>query len=76
MLKFLMKTRHQQINRGKSMPPAQFSKLVDQILRVIAIAMGIGAATLIALNAISIEYAVIMLGIGIAVIALERITEQ
>jgi hypothetical protein len=57
------------------MSPAA-TKMVDMILRVIGVVMGIAAVSLLALHIITIEDAVILLGIGIVAIALERLSES
>lgn len=52
------------------------TKMVDMILRVIGVVMGIAAVSLLALHIITIEDAVILLGIGIVAMALERLSES
>ena len=48
------------------------SNIADFILRAIAVAMGIATVTLMSLGSISLENAVVLLGVGIIAIALER----
>lgn len=52
------------------------TKFVDLILQVIAVVMGIAAITLIALNLITAENAVILLSVGMLAMALERLSEK
>jgi hypothetical protein len=55
---------------------SQTSNTVDLILRVIAIVMGISSVALLVLHMITSENAIILLGIGIVAMALERLTEK
>lgn len=52
------------------------SSTIDLILRVIGVAMGIAAVALIATRLISVENAIILLGIGIVAMALERLPDR
>lgn len=52
------------------------SKMMDMILRVIGVVMGIAAVALLALNIITTKDAIILLGIGIVAMALERLSES
>lgn len=54
----------------------QTSKIVDQTLRVIAVAMGISAVLLLLTKSITVENAVVLLGIGIIAMALEHLSEN
>ena len=54
----------------------QNSTTIDLILRVIAVVMGIASVALLALEMITTDNAVILLGIGIVAMALERLTEK
>jgi hypothetical protein len=49
---------------------------IDLILRVIGVAMGIAAVALMATRLISVENAIILLGIGIVAMALERLPDK
>lgn len=53
---------------------AKISNSVDLVLRAIAVAMGIATVTLMSLGTISIEDAVVLLGIGVIAMALERMS--
>lgn len=50
------------------------SNTIDLVLRAIAVAMGIATVTLMSLGTISIENAVVLLGVGVIAIALERMS--
>lgn len=52
------------------------SNIVDLTLRVIGVSMGIASVTLMLIRAITVETAVILLGIGIVSMGLERLTEK
>lgn len=52
------------------------TNMVDLILRVIAVSMGIASVALIAMNMITVENAIILLGIGMVAMALERLSEK
>ena len=52
------------------------TNVVDLILRVISVCMGIGAVALLATKMITVDNAVILLGIGMVAMALERLTEN
>ena len=52
------------------------AKMMDMILRVIGVVMGIAAVALLALNIITVKDAVLLLGIGIVAMALERLSES
>ncbi len=52
------------------------SSTIDLMLRVIGVAMGIAAVALIATRLISVEHAIILLGIGIVAMALERLPDR
>jgi hypothetical protein len=54
----------------------QTSNTIDLILRVIAVVMGIASVALLGMEMITVENAVILLGIGIVATALERLTEK
>ena len=49
---------------------------IDLILKVIGVAMGIAAVALMATRLISVENAIILLGIGIVAMALERLPDE
>ena len=53
---------------------AKMSNSVDLVLRAIAVAMGIATVTLMSLGTISIDDAVVLLGIGVIAMALERMS--
>ncbi len=50
------------------------STTVDMVLRVLSIAMGIAAVALLALEVITVENAIFLLGIGLIASALERLS--
>jgi len=52
------------------------ASMIDLILRVIGVAMGIAAVALMATRLISVENAIILLGIGIVAMALERLPDK
>ncbi|MBT3241004.1 MAG: hypothetical protein HN357_08955 [Chloroflexi bacterium] len=52
------------------------TNMMDLILRVISVSMGISAVALLAMKMITVENAVILLGIGIVAISLERLSEK
>ena len=54
----------------------QNSNTIDLILRVIAVVMGMAAVALLAMEMITTDNAIILLGIGIVAMALERLTEK
>lgn len=54
----------------------RISNIVDLTLRVIGLSMGIAAVILMLINAITVETAVIILGIGIVAMGLERLSEK
>lgn len=53
---------------------AKMFNSIDLVLRAIAVAMGIATVTLMSLGTISIEDAVVLLGIGVIAMALERMS--
>ena len=53
---------------------AKISNSIDLVLRAIAVAMGIATVPLMSLGTISIEDAVVLLGIGVIAMALERMS--
>ena len=56
--------------------PRKFDEMVSLVLKAVALAMGIGVATLSALKQIDMESAVGMLGIGLACLALHMLKFQ
>lgn len=70
-----MASKPSTIYREREMNPAS-TKFVDLILQVVAVVMGIAAITLIALNLITAEKAVILLSVGMLAMALERLSEK
>ena len=52
------------------------TNMMDLRLRVISVSMGISAVALLAMKMITVENAVILLGIGIVAISLERLSEK
>ena len=71
-----MATNKQPIYFQRSEMVPQNSSTIDLILRVIAVVMGIASVALLALEMITTDNAVILLGIGIVAMALERLTEK
>jgi hypothetical protein len=61
---------------GEEVLAKESSSMIDLILRVIGVAMGIAAVALIATRLISVENAIILLGIGIVAMALERLPDR
>lgn len=61
---------------GEEVMSKESSSMIDLILRVIGVAMGIAAVALIATRLISVENAIILLGIGIVAMALERLPDK
>lgn len=61
---------------GEEVMAKESASTIDLILRVIGVAMGIAAVALMATRLISVENAIILLGIGIVAMALERLPDK
>ncbi len=61
---------------GEEVMAKESASTIDLILRVIGVAMGIAAVALMAMRLISVENAIILLGIGIVAMALERLPDK
>lgn len=52
------------------------TRFLDLALRTFALVMSVGAVALLIVEAISMENAVVMLGIAVTALVLERLTEK
>ena len=61
--------------KQREMAPVSTS-LLDLTLRVIAVVMGIAVITLLTLDLITVKNAIILLGVGLLAVTLERLSDK